>query len=256
MFNRYEDYNTSYVLEKLAKANPKEIDAFIKECCEEDNDSYIRNIVSILGNIKFQTIIESNLEILKQCLDKKNYKSFESIFIETDLSKEIIASMFLHHPPPLEISILLNHLDFKDKFIKAVEWKQINQLKKLIYSDNFKKYPRATSLIEKSIMKMFSSYSENLEILKYFISEKNLENFKELILKQALNLAIFTNKEEIIKYIIIDLNLEKTNDILAILELDKSKFATSLFNSRDLNHILEKKLAEKTSEKREGSTKI
>ncbi len=256
MTNRYTDSTTSYVYGRLANATPEQIDSFIIEACELDSASYLRNTVSILGSLKFKTIVESNVDILKLCLKQKVYKAFETIFIETDLDKGIIASLFLNSSPPLEIALLLNHIEFRDKFLKHVDRNQVEDLREMVNSLGFTNYPHQHSLLDKALMRMFTSYSEDISVLDYFLHEENLKHHNELILKQGLNLAVFTHKYEVLKYMIIDLNIERTKYVDILLELDKDKVATNLFNSRDLSASLRQKLSEKTSENKEEIIKI
>lgn len=256
MLNRYNDSTTSYVLGRLSNASPEQVDTFIKEACELDSANYLRNAINILGTLKFRTIIESNVDILKLCIEQKAYKAFETIFIETDLDKQIITSLFLNSVPPLEIALLLNNLDVRNKLLLAIDRNQLAEVKKIIKSEKFDNYPHIFSLLDKALMRMFTNYSQDTGLLDYFLFEEKIKEYKEFILRQSLNLAVFTHKYDILKYIIIDLNMERTKYVDILLELDRDKVASKLFNTRDLNQMLEKKLAEKTSEKKEGSTKI
>ncbi len=256
MLNRYNDSTTSYVLGRLANATPEQIDSFIIESCELDNVNYLRNAVSILGSLKFKTIIESNVDILKLCVEQKAYKAFETIFVETDLDTQIITNLFLNEAPPLEISLLLNNLNLRNSLFVAIDRSQIDKIKRIIQSEDFSNYPHLYSLLDKSLMRMFTGFSQDINVLEYFLFEEKLKDYKDILLKQSLNLAVFTQKYEILKYLIIDLHMEKTKYVDILLELDRDKYATKLFNSRDLSALLHEKLEEKTSEKRGGSTKI
>jgi hypothetical protein len=256
MINRYNDSSTSYVTKRLATATPEQIESFIYEVCELDSASYMKNTINILGTLKFKTIVESKVEILKKCLSEKAYKVFEVMFLDTDLDKQIISTLFLNKAPPLEIAVLLNNLTFKEKFFKAVDRNQIEELKVLIQSDDFEKYPNLFSLMDKSLMRMFTSFSQDTEMLDYFVSEEKLKDLKDFILKQSLNLAVFTHKYDILKHLIMDLNMERTKYVDILLELDRDKVATSLFNARDLQRALETKLTKKSSDIKEEIIKI
>ncbi len=243
------------VIDKLAKAKNEELVSIVKEVCQLDENS-LKKVIVLIGDLNFKGLIEYNTDILMFCLEQKKYKCFETIFIETDLSKEVIAKLFLNSVPPLEIALLLNHLDTRDRFLNAVKLNNIEGLKEIIHSEKLVNYPNMHRLIEKALLQIFITRSEEMPILNFLVGEKMLKEYQHYILKKSLNLALFQKKHATVKKIIMDWDIEKETEVELILQMDKDQVAIGLFNTRELQKSLSQKLAKKPLNKKDEIIKI